>query len=635
MKSFRVIAALLLCVAWVVPAKGTQESATAEPTRAETIIVDHLGGRDGNAGGFNIWVPGGGSASKGAQQFMARPLWMTEYAKGEVLNVLAKEPPIYNAGFTRMTVNLRDGIYWSDGVEFTADDVVFTVETVKKTKGMGYYNEMNLFVDKATASGKYQVVFDLKEPNSRFHAYFLDRWGCLRFMAKHVWEKVADPLTFTNYPPVSLGAYVLEDYDPNGYWWRWKRRDDWQRTVVGKLYGMPQPKRVVFYFYGPPEKKAIAQTQHEMDMTDLTPEALRAVFEKNPASRGYRREYPYFVNVDPCITGIQLNNAKPPYDKRDVRWALVLATDIVDFTMTGFDGMATPGAMLVPPTPAYMKWYYGPMQSWLESISIDIEGKPFKPYDTTVPARIAQKAKERGFSVPTDAAKIREIWGYGWWKYAPDVAAKLLERNGFKKNAEGKWLLPDGTPWTLAITTVNNTSHPQYRNATAMAQQWKKFGIDASVNSMESAQAGTMAQRGMFDGATAWPAREPWGAHPDMYRTFENWYSTFWKPIGEMAINSQGASSRWKNPRMDKILDDLKATDWNNTDRIIQIGIEGFKLLVEEMPSVPTVAYPGIVGWDETYWTNYPGAENVYSQPYHHWPNFAFMLPYLKPTGKK
>jgi hypothetical protein len=41
------------------------------------------------------------------------------------------------------------------------------------------------------------------------------------------------------------------------------------------------------------------------------------------------------------------------------------------------------------------------------------------------------------------------------------------------------------------------------------------------------------------------------------------------------------------------------------------------------------------VGWDETYWTNYPGAENVYTQPYHHWPNFEFMLPFLKSTGKK
>ena len=35
-----------------------------------------------------------------------------------------------------MTVKLREGIFWSDGVEFTADDVVFTAETHMKTDGM-------------------------------------------------------------------------------------------------------------------------------------------------------------------------------------------------------------------------------------------------------------------------------------------------------------------------------------------------------------------------------------------------------------------------------------------------------------------------------------------------------------------
>lgn len=632
MKHLRVILVLLLCLLSPLSAGGATATA-AEPTRSETIIVDILSGRDANAGNFNLWVPGAAAPSKGIQQFQVRPLWMTEYAKGEVLNVLAKDPPIYNADFTQMTVNLRDGIFWSDGIEFTADDVVYTVETLMKNKGMAYSTELNLYVDKVTKTSKYQVVFHLKTAHSRFHSYFLDRWGAIRFMPKHVFEKVADLMTFTNYPPVSLGAYVLADYDPQGFWFRWKRRDDWQRTVVGKLYGMPQPKMVTFYFYGPPEKKVIAQSQHELDMTDLTPEALRAVLEKNAASRGYRKQYPWFVNVDPAITGIQFNTDKPPFNLKDVRWALTLATDIVDFTMTGFDGMGTLGAMLLPPTPAYMKWYYQPMQSWLENFSFDVDGKPFKPFDREAPIRLAQRAKERGYSVPTDPGQIRAIWGSGWWKYAPDVAAKLLERNRFKKGADGKWLLPDGTPWKFTIITTPNAAHPQNRNAFAMSQQWKKFGIDVSVETPD--QYATITQRGLFDASTQWPAREPWGAHPDMFRTFEHWYSAYYKPIGEMAIAPQAAASRWKDPRLDKVVEALRATPWGNTDRIIQLGIEGLKITVEEMPGLPTVAYPGIVGWDETYWTNYPGAENVYTQPYHHWPNFEFMLPFLKSTGKK
>lgn len=631
MKRLIAFLALLLCLATFVFATGGKEAASE---RSQTIFVDILSGRDPNAGNFNVWVPGAGAPAKGIQQLLVRPLWMADPGKGEVLNVLAKDPPIYNSDFTQMTANLRDGIYWSDGVEFTADDVVYTVNTIMKNKGMTNSSELNLYVANVRKTGPYQVVFDLKQPNSRFHSYFLDRWGGVRFMAKHVWEKVPDPMTYANYPPVSLGPYVLSDYDPTGYWFKWERRADWQRTVTGKLYGMPQPKYVVFYYYGTPDKKVLAQSQHQLDMADLTSEALRAVFDKNAASRGFRKDFPWVVNVDPCITGIMLNTDKPPYDSRDVRWALTLATDIVDFDMTGFDGTATVGAMLVPPNPAYMKWYYQPMESWLENFTLDVQvnGQPFKPYDTEVPMRLAAKAKERGYQVPSDPNEIRQIWGYGWWKYAPDVAAQLLERNGFKKTADGKWLLPDGTPWKMTILTLSNQTHPQNRNGFAMAQQWRKFGIDVSVETPD--QAATLTQRGMFDASTQWPAREPWGAHPDMFRTFENWYGAYYKPIGEMAIAAPGAASRWHSARMDQVVDQLRATAWANTDQIIKLGIEGLKITVQEMPSIPTVAYPGIVGWDTTYWTNYPGAENTYTIPYAHWPNFAFMLPSLKPTGK-
>ena len=51
-------------------------------------------------------------------------------------NSLASEKPIYNADFTEMTVKLRKGIFWSDGVEFTADDVVYTIQTHMKTNGL-------------------------------------------------------------------------------------------------------------------------------------------------------------------------------------------------------------------------------------------------------------------------------------------------------------------------------------------------------------------------------------------------------------------------------------------------------------------------------------------------------------------
>lgn len=51
----------------------------------------------------------------------------------------------------------------------------------------------------------------------------------------------------------------------------------------------------------------------------------------------------------------------------------------------------------------------------------------------------------------------------------------------------------------------------------------------------------------------------------------------------------------------------------------MDVGIEGLKIAVREMPGIPTFGYVGFIAWDQTYWTNWPGAENPYTQPYTHW----------------
>ena len=129
-------------------------------------------------------------------------------------NSLASDKPIYNADFTEMTVKLRSGIFWSDGVEFTADDVVFTIQTHMKTNGMRWSAPLQINVAECRAPDNNTVVFKLKKPNSRFHALFTVRWNAVWMMPKHVFEKVADPLKFDFNKPVSLGAYVLHIYDP-------------------------------------------------------------------------------------------------------------------------------------------------------------------------------------------------------------------------------------------------------------------------------------------------------------------------------------------------------------------------------------------------------------------------------------
>ncbi|MFN3699405.1 MAG: ABC transporter substrate-binding protein, partial [Dictyoglomus sp.] len=158
--------------------------------RHETIIANVLSGRVVSPDNFNVWTTSWRSPDRGIQQLMLEPLWIVDPATGKVINALAKDKPLYNKDFTSMTVKIREGCYWSDGVEFTADDVVFTVQLIMKNQELGYHATFNEYVKNIVKKDKYTVIFELKKPNARFHAYFLDRWGACRPLPKHVFEKV-------------------------------------------------------------------------------------------------------------------------------------------------------------------------------------------------------------------------------------------------------------------------------------------------------------------------------------------------------------------------------------------------------------------------------------------------------------
>ncbi|MBA7548560.1 hypothetical protein ES705_41021 [subsurface metagenome] len=592
------------------------------------MFIAQLSGRVGTPDNFNEWV-GWKWRDRGAAQLMNEPLWTIDPTAGVVINGLASGPAEYNEDFTQMTIKLREGVYWSDGVEFTADDVVFTIELLSTTPGMNYNAQLQ-GVESVRAEGKYTVVVELTSPDSRFHTFFLDRWGCCWIMPKHVFENVEDPMTFEYNPPLSLGPYVLHSYDPAGFWTASVRRDDWERTPTGMLYGKPVPKYVVFIGHPDIATQVMEQVRHELDYAEITLDALRAALIQNPYSRAYRPEFPWVFNLDPCIVGLSFNTFRPPFDNKDVRWALTLAIDIVSYITTAYDGAATMSVLHISAMPLLVEKYYDPMQEWLMDFTLDIgNGETFKPYDPDAPNRLAEYAEARGYIVPED---IKGTFGSGWWKYAPDVAARLLEKNGFNRDKDGKWLLPDGTPWRLTITAEAVPGHPQYQTAFAAAHEWKEFGIDAEV--VTSLMANVLYLKGDFEVNGAWPsAPGSWGGHVDLFRDFDNWNSAYVEPLGE---STWGHPSRWSDPRMDQIIAELKNTDWwADTDRIVELGIAGLKIVLEEMgPGIGIFTYPGVFTWDTYYWTGWPGAENPYCQPYPHWPNLKYMLPFLEPTGR-
>jgi peptide/nickel transport system substrate-binding protein len=598
--------------------------------RNETLILENPEGTIKNPGWFNIWTINAGGQYTGLHQLALDTLWYIDPERGldgVWENSLAAEKPIYNADFTEMTVKLRPGVYWSDGVEFTADDLIYTVETQIKNPGMRWSALLSLNVESVSSPEPWTVRFKLKKPNSRFHSLFTVRFNGVWMMPKHVFEKVADPLKFDFNKPVSLGAYVLNSYDPDGKWYIWQLREDWQRTSLGR-FGKPGPKYLVYVDPGPPDKRVIAQMNHELDVIhDVAPEGMFTLARQSKASRGWFKSFP-FAHPDPTLPAVIFNTQNELFKNRDVRWALALLIDIKAVSMASYRGAATISAIGVPPTGAHPETYHGPMQDWLKAFEIDTGKRKIKPYDATIGQQIADMLRpSMGEQIPTDAKEIAKSFGMGWWKPDPQAAQELLERAGFAKRGNS-WYTPDGKPFTVRVVVEGDTRPVMTRAGSMIVQQWRQFGIDARI---DTAQGTLLTRRaaGDFDTIMSWSV-ETWGGHQDLSFFLDSWHSLFVAPPGSPQPSRNW--QRWSHPELDKIIEQIRTVAFDDP-KGIELGKEYVKLVAREMPTIPLMSYNVFTVMDETYWTGYPTAENPYANPVTNWGNSRYMFVKLKPRS--
>lgn len=103
------------------------------------------------------------------------------------------------------TFKLKDGVKFSDGSDFNAEDVVFTYETVQKNQANNENVDLTK-LDKVTAKDDYTVEFQLKEAYSPF----LDTVAMLQIVPSDAY----DSKKFDT-QPIGTGAYKVAQYDAN------------------------------------------------------------------------------------------------------------------------------------------------------------------------------------------------------------------------------------------------------------------------------------------------------------------------------------------------------------------------------------------------------------------------------------
>ncbi|WAH37179.1 ABC transporter substrate-binding protein [Alicyclobacillus dauci] len=224
---------------------------------------------------------------------------------------------------TQLTFTIRDGVKWNDGQPFTADDVAFTFNMLKKYPALdtqGVWQSL----DSVTASGS-NVVFKFKQPDSPDFTYI----NIVPIVPKHVWSKVSDPTTFTNADnPVGTGAYMLDKYSP--YQYTMKRNPNyWQADKI-------QIPELKFPALNGADTVDLNLSKGEYDWTQAyVPDIQKTYVSKDPQNNHY-----WYAPSD--ASNIVFNDQKFPFNNVKFRQALEYGINRQELSTKGENGYDTP-----------------------------------------------------------------------------------------------------------------------------------------------------------------------------------------------------------------------------------------------------------------------------------------------------
>ncbi len=112
-----------------------------------------------------------------------------------------------------ISFTLRDGLKWSDGTPLTVDDVVFTYDYLKKFPALDF-NSVSALMESVEKVDERTVRFNLVQPNSLVATTIV----AMPIVPRHIWEGIADPVTFANETPVGSGPLTeITRFTPQVY----------------------------------------------------------------------------------------------------------------------------------------------------------------------------------------------------------------------------------------------------------------------------------------------------------------------------------------------------------------------------------------------------------------------------------
>src|SRR5882757_1499421 len=346
----------------------------------------------------------------------------------------------WSNGNKTLTLQLAKGVKWSDGKALTSVDVVYSLTAGKQNKIMDLIGltRPDTNVASVKAHGTYQVIINLKTPDSQFIAATLNAQYVI---PRHIWSKVADPATFLNANPVGSGPFTritrftAQDYvlSKNPHYWQAGK------PLIGCLE----------YVQAASNDASLALAQSgQVDWThNFVPNVAKAYIAKDP------QHFHAFYATTAYPVSLVFDNNVYPYSLVAFRHALSMAIDRNTVSKLGEYGYA-------PPTDAI--GLNGLFPQWVTDKSVKAQSKLLSTYS---PAAAKKLLTDNGFTYkgsklfdPKGNAvtlDIHVISGWSDWVASNQIITKDLQGIGIDSNVA---LEPDWGSWfPNAFATKNPT----------------------------------------------------------------------------------------------------------------------------------------------------------------------------------
>lgn len=239
-----------------------------------------------------------------------------------------------------ITFHLCKGVKWTDGVEFTAHDVMFGYQTIIDEKTPTPYKEDFLQVKKAEVIDKYTFRITYKKP----FAPALSSWGYLPVLPKHLLEGKDITKVKFGRAPIGMGPFILD---------KWLSGQQVAlKSNHGYFEGRPYIDSYIYRIIPDTATMFLELQAGGIDSMDLTP----VQFTKQTDTDYFQRNFQKFRYPTFAYTYLGFNFKSPKFKSRKVRQAIAHAVDkeeIIDVVLFGLGNPAT--GPYVPNT-----WPYNP-----------------------------------------------------------------------------------------------------------------------------------------------------------------------------------------------------------------------------------------------------------------------------------